>query len=60
MVGGSEGEGVVEDVENMVNLMKQNKFPEKNIFTKIVPEGTHSESFWKSEFENAVLWLFSK
>ena len=60
LVGGSEGEGVVEDVENMVNLMKQNKFPEKNIFTKIVPEGTHSESFWKSEFENAVLWLFSK
>ncbi len=60
LVGGNEGEGMVEDVEKMVNIMKKGKFPENNIYTKIVPEGTHSESFWKSEFENAICWLFSK
>lgn len=60
LVGGQEGEGVVKDVENIVNILKNNKFPEKNVYTKIVPDGTHSESFWKSEFESAILWLFSK
>lgn len=60
LVGGQEGEDVLEDVENIVNILKNNKFPEKNIYTKIVPDGNHSESFWKSEFESAIIWLFSK
>jgi len=60
LVGGQEGEGVVEDVENIVKILKNNKFPRKNLYTKIVPDGTHSESFWKTEFESAILWLFSK
>ena len=60
LVGSQEGEGVVEDVENIVNILKNNKFPKKNLYTKIVPDGTHSESLWKSEFESAILWLFSK
>ncbi len=60
LVGGQEGEGILEDVENLVNILKNNKFPEKNLYTKIVPDGNHSESFWKSEFESAILWLFSK
>ena len=59
LVGGQEGEGVVEDVENIVKILKNNKFPRKNLYTKIVPDGTHSESFWKTEFESAILWLFS-
>ncbi|MEN3324394.1 alpha/beta hydrolase-fold protein [Mariniflexile soesokkakense] len=59
LVGGKEGEEMVENVEKMGNIMKMNKFPKNNICTKIVPNGTHSESFWKSEFENAILWLFN-
>ncbi|WP_445735800.1 alpha/beta hydrolase [Mariniflexile sp.] len=59
LVGGKEAEGEVEDVEKMVNIMKNNKFPENNLYIKVVPNGTHSESFWKTEFENAILWLFN-
>ncbi|WP_372756034.1 alpha/beta hydrolase [Mariniflexile sp.] len=58
LVGGKEGEGMVENVEKMVNIMKLNKFSKNNIRTKVVLNGTHSESFWKTEFESAVLWLF--
>lgn len=60
LVGDNESGGMVEDVEKMVNIMKENDFLENNIYTKIVPKGTHSETFWKSEFESAILWLFSK
>lgn len=60
LVGDSEGEGMVEDVEKTVNILKNNNFSENNIQTKIVLKGIHSESFWKTEFERAILWLFSK
>jgi predicted alpha/beta superfamily hydrolase len=60
LVGGKEGEGAVENVEKMVNIMKNNKFSEINLNTKIVANGTHSEFFWRTEFESAILWLFSK
>lgn len=60
LVGDNEGVGVVEDVEAMVTILKNNKFPEKNLYTKIVPNGTHNETLWKSEFEDAILWLFSE
>ncbi|NND25099.1 MAG: DUF4968 domain-containing protein [Flavobacteriaceae bacterium] len=38
--------------------MKKEGFDEKNINRKIVEQGIHSESFWKEEFEEAILWLF--
>ena len=60
LVGGKEGEDMVASVDKMVQLMKANGFRERNIYKKIVSEGTHNESFWKSEFENAIKWLFVK
>lgn len=58
VVGRKEGEETVNDVNKMVELMKLNGFSEKNIHKKIVPNGTHSESFWKAEFKQAITWLF--
>jgi len=33
-------------------------YKKKNIYQKYVPGGEHSEKFWRSEFEEAILWLF--
>ncbi|MDO7171728.1 alpha/beta hydrolase [Mariniflexile sp. AS56] len=59
VVGGQEGENMVHDMEKMIGIMKAKKFPEANLYSKIVPNGTHSESFWKTEFEAAINWLFA-
>lgn len=58
LIGGKEGADMVKPMEDMVGLMKANGFSEDNIYSKIVPNGTHSETFWKSEFEEAIKWLF--
>ena len=42
----------------MIQLMKSNGFPEENMVERIVPNGTHSETLWKAEFEQAIEWLF--
>lgn len=49
---------MVDNMNAMVELMLANNFSEENIYKKIVPHGMHSESFWKTEFKPAVLWLF--
>ena len=59
LAGNKEGENMVENVTKMTNLLKDNGFPETQIHSKIVSTGTHSESFWKGEFEDAIRWLFS-
>lgn len=58
LVGEKEGQDMVDNMNAMVELMLANNFSEENIHKKIVPHGTHSESFWKTEFKPAVLWLF--
>ena len=58
LVGGKEGENMVPDQEHSEKLLLENGFKAKNLKTKIVPDGTHSESFWKAEFEEVVRWLF--
>lgn len=58
LVGGKEGEDMVEGQENSEKLLLENGFKSKNLKTKLVPDGTHSEGFWKAEFEEVVTWLF--
>ncbi|MFH4964813.1 alpha/beta hydrolase-fold protein [Gaetbulibacter sp. M235] len=62
LVGANEGgdEQMANDMQAMVKLMKTNGFKKKNVYSKVVPDGIHSESFWKVEFEAAVRWLFLK
>lgn len=61
LVGNNEGGGeqMAKDTKTMVELMKTNKFRKNNVYIKIVPDGIHSESFWKVEFEGAIRWLFN-
>ncbi|WP_418604246.1 alpha/beta hydrolase [Hwangdonia sp.] len=58
LVGEKEGEEMVNGTNKMVELMQSNGFLPEHIHKKIVPNGTHSESFWKTEFKQAVSWLF--
>ncbi len=59
IVGGKEGEDMVAGQNISKQLLLKNGFKATNLSTKIAPEGTHSEGFWKSEFESVVTWLFN-
>ncbi|MCL6296378.1 alpha/beta hydrolase [Jejuia spongiicola] len=56
LIGDQEGEEMVNNMNRMVELMELNGF--SNIHKKIEPNGIHSESFWKTEFKQAISWLF--
>jgi predicted alpha/beta superfamily hydrolase len=58
LVGGKEGDTMVPDTENMAKLLVEKGFPAKNIKTKIVEEGKHTESFWKAEFLETITFLY--
>ena len=60
VAGEKEGADMVENLNKMTALLIENDFPENHIYKKIVPSGTHSETFWKSEFNDAITWLFKE
>jgi len=59
LVGGKEGDSMVPDTENMGKLLVDLGFPEQQIKTKIVPEGKHTEAFWKAEFLEVIEFLYN-
>lgn len=59
LVGALEGEDMVNDMETMHNNLISYGFSESQLFSKVVPNQGHNEAFWRSEFEEAYLWLFS-
>lgn len=60
LVGDEESIDMVQNTESMMEIMKRNGFSKKNLFLKVVPKGTHGESLWRAEFEEAIRWLFEK
>ncbi|MCB0472210.1 MAG: DUF4968 domain-containing protein, partial [Flavobacteriaceae bacterium] len=38
--------------------METNGYEKTHISSKVVDEGTHNESFWRDQFEDAILYLF--
>lgn len=66
LAGGEEGQNTsrseisqtVSDMNRMIETLKNNGFPSKNIASKVVPEGKHNEKLWRENFEEAILWLF--
>ncbi|WP_339917230.1 alpha/beta hydrolase [Yeosuana marina] len=60
LAGDSESGAMVENINEMIVLMKDQNFPEKNIKEKIVLNGKHNESLWRSGFTDAICWLFSE
>ena len=59
LVGEKEGDSMVPDTENMAKLLVDLGFPAENIKTKIVAEGKHTESFWKTEFLEVIKFLYN-
>ena len=60
LVGDKEGDNMINDMERVISLMKNNNFLSNNIFQKVVPNGQHNEKLWRDHFEEAVLWLFDE
>ena len=60
LMGKKEGENMVENLQKMLELLDTNAFPKNNINAKFSPDGTHNESFWRSELKTALLWLFAE
>ncbi|WP_299158481.1 TIM-barrel domain-containing protein [uncultured Tenacibaculum sp.] len=66
LAGGKEGDNTafneinktVRDMNLMVDVLKEQNFPSKNIHSKVVPEGKHNEKLWRTNFEETILWLF--
>jgi len=50
----------VKGTNTVVELLKEEGFPSENINAKIASDGEHNEKFWRTEFEEAILWLFKK
>ncbi len=60
LVGEKEGTTMSQGMEEMYEFIKEQGHPEGNISAKTNPEGEHNEKFWRSEFKEAVQWLFKK
>jgi len=60
LVGTKEGETMVADTNQMIKTLQTNGFCKENLKNKIVEGAKHNEQFWKTEFEEAIVWLFKK
>jgi alpha-glucosidase len=58
MAGDQESDNMVNDMNIMIETMSNTGFPETNIKSRVVIGGKHNESLWKSEFMDAITWLF--
>ncbi|MFK7782997.1 TIM-barrel domain-containing protein [Psychroserpens sp.] len=66
LAGGNEGSNAgfeeinqtVKDMNQVIDILKDQGFNLKNINSKVVPEGKHNEELWRTNFEQTILWLF--
>jgi predicted alpha/beta superfamily hydrolase len=59
LAGEKEGDSMIPDLENVYASVLKTGHPTVNAKLKIIPGAHHNEALWRSEFEQAVLWLFS-
>ena len=59
LIGEKEGGSMVADTEKMEKLLIEKGFPKDNLTTKIVADGKHTESFWRDEFLETILFLYN-
>lgn len=60
MYGDKEGNGMIADTDRMQRQLRQQGHPRKNSLFKRVPNGEHNEQLWRTEFSEAVQWLFQQ
>ncbi|MFZ4464681.1 MAG: alpha/beta hydrolase-fold protein [Bacteroidales bacterium] len=58
MAGDNEGEGVVQDMQQMADILRNKGLSADDLHVKVVPGGQHNEALWQSQFEEAIIWLF--
>ncbi len=56
--GSNESSSMVPDVNTVKNNLMGKGMTASNTITQFDPAGTHSESFWRSEFGAVYTWLF--
>ncbi|WP_397444893.1 alpha/beta hydrolase [Polaribacter sp. R77954] len=59
LVGDKEGDSMVPDTQKIAKLLLETGFANQNLKTKIVIDGKHTESFWKSEFLEVITFLYT-
>lgn len=59
LVGGKESGSMVSGTKKMEQLLLEKGFSNENLKTKVVPGGKHTESFWKDEFLETILFLYN-
>lgn len=59
LAGSLEGDDMVQDMEMMHDNLLSYGFSNEQLVSKVVVGQGHNEAFWRSEFEEAYLWLFS-
>lgn len=59
MAGNNESTSMVLNLNTMNSSLSDLGFTNNELSMKIIPNGEHNEALWKSQFEDAYLWLFS-
>lgn len=57
--GEKEGGTQASDAQRSYEALLKTEHPRDNLSFKIVKGAEHNEQFWRSDFEQAVLWLFA-
>ncbi|MEP1445147.1 MAG: alpha/beta hydrolase-fold protein [Paraglaciecola sp.] len=60
MYGDKEGDGMIADTDKMLRQLRQQGHPRQNALFKRVPNGEHNEQLWRTEFSEAIQWLFQQ
>jgi predicted alpha/beta superfamily hydrolase len=60
MYGDKEGDGMIADTDKMLRQLRQQGHPRQNTLFKRVPKGEHNEQLWRTEFTEAIQWLFQQ
>ena len=58
VAGKNEMDTMSSEISTAVENLKKEGVPAKNIKVKIDDYGTHTEGYWRGEFDDAYLWLF--
>ena len=59
LIGGEEGSGAIDDMWAMHNVFTDLGFSENELFSIEVENGQHNEAFWKEQFADAYLWMYT-
>lgn len=58
VIGERETRGMKRDMNAMYDLLLDKGHPKTGLRAKVVADGIHHETFWRSEFAEAILWLY--